>query len=79
MLQLKSTLTNPKQTQFIVVTIPTSMAVEESKRLISGLGEAGEVRAMTIGARTVPRAAADGGGAAAPAGNGASNAQAEGG
>ena len=50
-------------------TLLTNMPLLEESvmRERSGLVEAGEVRAMTIGARTVPRAGTDGGGAAAAA------------
>jgi arsenite/tail-anchored protein-transporting ATPase len=34
---LKSVLEDPKQTQFVVVTIPTSLAVAESERLVDSL------------------------------------------
>jgi len=40
MQQLKSLLTNPKATEFVVVTIPTTMAVRESRRLLDSLDEA---------------------------------------
>jgi arsenite-transporting ATPase len=35
--RVKETLQNPSLTQFVVVTIPTSLAVAESKRLVSSL------------------------------------------
>lgn len=34
---MKSTFTNQKQTQFVIVTIPTSLAVAESERLLNSL------------------------------------------
>ena len=45
--RVKATLTDPSKTQFVVVTIPTSLAVAESKRLVTSLRGEG-IRVSTI-------------------------------
>lgn len=45
--RMKATLKNPDRTQFAVVTIPTSLAVAESKRLVESL-QAEDIRVAAI-------------------------------
>jgi arsenite-transporting ATPase len=47
MLIIKTTLKDEEQTQFVVVTIPTMLAVEESKRLVKSL-KLQEIRVSTL-------------------------------
>ena len=41
LMNIKSALMNPKDTNFVVVTIPTQLAVSESKRLVNNLNSEG--------------------------------------
>jgi arsenite-transporting ATPase len=45
--RLRATLRDPLQTQFVVVSIPTALALYESKRLVEGL-HAGDVRISAL-------------------------------